>query len=128
GIGILIGIALFRRTKPNFSVGILVGLIISFLLSFFKNILLINISFYSFGILSLIFFVYSGIKRNWLNLIIGVFAFVLFFSKLMHFPYSNELKSLMIVPIATYALTFIKKEKYDNELSILTIFVAYELS
>ena len=128
GIGILIGILLFKKTKPKLLVGILVGLIISFVLSFIENELLTNISFISFGILSLIFFAYSGIKRKWLNLVIGLFAFVSFFSKLMHYPYANELKLLMIIPILSYALTFWKKEKYENELSILTIFVAYELS
>jgi hypothetical protein len=128
GIGILIGILLFKKTKPKLLVGILVGLIISFALSFIENQLLTNISFISFGIFSLIFSVYSGIKRKWLNLIIGIFAFVSFFSKLMHYPYANELKLLMIIPIVCFGLTFIKKEKFKNELSILTIFVAYELS
>ena len=128
GIGILIGILLFKKTKPKILVGILVGLIISFVLSLIENELLTNISFISFGILSLIFVVYSGIKRKWLNLIVGLFAFVSFFSKLMHYPYANELKLLMIVPIISYALTFRKKEKYETELSILTIFVAYELN
>ena len=128
GIGILIGILLFKKTKPKILVGILVGLIISFALSFIENQLLANISFISFGILSFIFFVYSGTKRKWLNLIIGIFAFVSFFSKLMHYPYANELKLLMIIPIVSYALTFRKKEKYESELSILTIFFAYELS
>ena len=128
GIGILIGILLFKKTKPKILVGILVGLIISFALSFIENQLLANISFVSFGILSLIFSAYSGIKRKWLNLIIGVFAFVSFFSKFLHYPYANELKLLMIVPIVSYALTFRKKEKYQYELSILTIFVTYELS
>ena len=128
GIGILIGIILFKKTKPKLLVGILVGLIISFFLSFIENELLTNISFISFGILSLIFVAYSGIKRKWLNLIIGLFAFVSFFSKLMHYPYANELKLLMIIPFVCYVLTLRKKEKYENELSILTIFVAYELS
>ena len=68
GIGILIGILLFKKTKPKLLVGILTGLIISFVLSITQNELLTNISFISFGILSLIFVVYSGIKRKWLNL------------------------------------------------------------
>ena len=46
----------------------------------------------------------------------------------MHFPYANELKLLMIIPIVSYVLTFRKKDKYENELSVLTIFVAYELA
>jgi hypothetical protein len=128
GIGILVGIFLFKKTEPKLLVGVLIGLIISFVLSLIESELLTNISFVSFGVLSLIFFVYSAIKRKWLNLIIGLFAFVSFFSKLMHYPYANELKLLMIVPIVCYALTFRKKEKYKNELTILTIFIAYELT
>ncbi len=128
GIGILIGILLFKKTKPNLLIGILIGLVISFFLSFIENQLLTNISFINFGILSLVFSVYSGIRRKWLNLTIGIFVFVSFFSKLMHYPYANEFRLLMIIPIACYGLTFVKKENYKNELSILTIFVAYELS
>jgi len=128
GIGILIGIFLFKKTEPKLLVGVLVGLIISFVLSLIESEFLTNISFVSFGVFSLIFFVYSAIKRKWLNLIIGLFAFVSFFSKLMHYPYANELKLLMIIPIVSYALTFRKKEKYENELTILTIFIAYELT
>ena len=128
GIGVLIGIFLFKKTKPKLLLGILVGLIISFALSLIENQLLNNISFISFGILSLVFSIYSGIQRNWLNLIIGFFAFVSFLSKLMHYPYANELEILMSIPIVSYGLTFMKKENYKNEVSILTIFVAYELS
>jgi len=128
GVGILIGIILFKKTKPKFLAGILAGLIVSFILSFIENELLKNISFISFGILSLIFVIYSGIKRKWLNLIIGLFAFVSFFSKLNHYPYATVLKLLMIIPIACFILTLRKKEKYENELSILIIFLAYSLS
>jgi hypothetical protein len=113
GIGILIGILLLKKTKPKLLIGILVGLIISVILSFIDNQPIIYISFASFGILSLI---------------IGIFAVISFFSKFMQYPYANELKSLMIVPIVSYVLTFRQKEKYENELSILTIFVAYELN
>ena len=128
GIGVLIGILLFKNTKPKLLVGILVGLIISFCLSFIENELLSNVSFISFGALSLIFFVYNSIKRKWLNSIVGIFAFFSFISKFMHSPFANELKLSMIIPIVSYALTFRKKDKYENELSISTIFVAYELA
>lgn len=127
-IGVLIGIFLFNKTKPNFLKGILIGLVVSYGLSFFENELLADISFISFGLLSLIFTIYSGIKRKWLSLIIGLFAFVSFFAKFMYWPYANELRLLMIVPIVCYLMTFRKWESYKTELSILTIFVAYELS
>ncbi len=127
-IGIIIGFLLFKRTKPNFLKGILIGLILSLGIYSFEIEFLANISFISFGILSLTFAVYSGIKRKWLNLIIGIFAFVSFFSKLMHYPYANGLKLLMVIPIICYVMTLIKSESNKAELSIMTIFVAYELS
>jgi len=127
-IGVLIGILLFKKTKPNFLKGILIGLVVSYGLSFFENELLADISFFSFGLLSLTFTIYSGIKRKWLSLIIGLFAFVSFFGGLMYWPYANELRLLMLVPILCYLMTFRKWESYKTELSILTIFVASELS
>ncbi|QIJ88359.1 hypothetical protein C7H62_0550 [Mesoflavibacter sp. HG96] len=119
---------LIKKIKPKFIVGILAGLIISLILSFIENELLKNISFISFGILSLIFVIYSGLKRKWLNLIIGLFAFVSFFSKLNHYPYANVLKLLIAIPIVCFILTLRKKEKHENELSILIILFTYELT
>lgn len=127
-LSIIIGIFLFNKTKPNFSKAILIGLILSFSASFFENDLIANISFLSFGILSLVFSIYSGINKKWLSLIICLFAFISFLFKSMYYPYANELKLSMLIPIVCYALTFRKLESYKAELSILTIFVAYELS
>lgn len=127
-IGVLIGLLLIKKTKPNFIKGILIGLIFSFGISFFKTELSFIISIYSFKVLSLTFIIYSGIKRKWLSLIIGLFAFVSFFAKFMYWPYANELRLLMIVPILCYLMTFRKWESYKTELSILSIFVAYEFS
>lgn len=128
GIGILIGILFLNKTTPKLLVLILISWVISFVLLFIENQLLTNFSFVSFGIISFIFIIYSGIKRKGLNLIIGFFAFASFISKIMNYPYENELKLLMIFPIASYILILKEKENYKNELSILTIFVAYELS
>lgn len=125
-IGVLIGIFLFNKTKPNFLKGILIGLVVSYGLSFFENELLADISFISFGLLSLIFTFYSRIK--WLSSIVGLFAFASFLGKLMHLPYANEMKLLMLIPILCYIMILRKWKVYESELSILTIFVAYELS
>ncbi|HZH70132.1 MAG TPA: hypothetical protein VFD80_06760 [Flavobacteriaceae bacterium] len=127
-IGVLIGLLLIKNTKPKFLKGLLIGLIVSFGISFFKTELSFIISIYSFKVLCLTFIVYSGIKRKWLSLLIGFFALVSFFAKLMYWPYANELRLVMIVPILCYLMTLRKWESYKTELSILTIFVAYELS
>jgi len=127
GIGILFAILLIKKTIPRYLVGILIALVICYGLSLADNGLLNTISFYGFGTLGLMFSVYSLIKTNWLNLIIGFFAFISFFWKVMHYPYANEIKLVMIIPIICFCLTLIKKKEYKNELSILTLFVAYEL-
>jgi hypothetical protein len=127
-IGIIIGILLFKKTKPNFSKGLLIGFVLSLGISFFGTELSKTISFLSFGILTFIFSVYSGINKKWLNLIIGLFAFVSFFFKSMHFPYGSELELSMIIPIIVY-LVILGKDKFKNkQLSILTILIVYELT
>lgn len=45
----------------------------------------------------------------------------------MHFPYANELSLLMVIPILCYLLILKKWKSHLNGLSILTIFVAYQL-
>lgn len=127
-IGLLIGIFLFKTTQPKFLKAILIGLIVTSTLFFIENKILINISFYGFGILTLLFTIYSGLKRKWLNLTIGFFAFASFVFSAMNFPYANELKLLMIIPILCYILTFIKFKEYKNAVSISTILAAYELT
>jgi hypothetical protein len=125
-IGVLIGLFLFKRTKPIFLKVILIGLVLSFIIFIFEIRPLIYVAFFSFVVLSLIFTFYSGIK--WLSSIIGLFAFASFFGKLMHLPYANEMKLLMLIPILCYIMTFRKWETYKSELSILTIFAAFALS
>jgi len=128
GIGILIGISLLRKTNPIFLKSILIGLILSFGLSFFSEKLLINISFFSFGILTFLFTVYNGLKKRWLNLTIGFFAFISFLFSFLHYPFANELKLLMLIPILSYLAIFKSLDKHKSELSILTMLVSYELN
>ncbi|WP_394908007.1 hypothetical protein [uncultured Mesonia sp.] len=127
-LGLLIGIFLFKKTKPDYLKAILIGLILVFVLTFFPQKLPTNISFYSFGLLTFIFTILSGLKKKWFNLIIGFFAFISFVSAALEFPYANELKLLMIIPIISYFWTLKKLIIYKNALSISTILVAYELT
>ena len=46
----------------------------------------------------------------------------------MGFPFANERKLMMIIPIITYFITFKKIRQYENEMSILTILTSYELA
>jgi len=129
GISALIGLLLFNKTKPVFLKVLLLILISLFIISFYEDSLWLNtISFFGFGMLSILFCVYNGIKKKWLNLIIGLFAFAAFFFKLNHYPFANELRLSMIIPILIYLVLLLKSKFEHNQLSILTILVAYELS
>jgi hypothetical protein len=127
GMAILVGLFLFRITKPKFVKGILIGLIVCIILALFQIKFLSNISFVGFGILSLIYSVYSLINKNWRNLVIGFFAFTSFLFGMLHWRYGTELQLSMLIPIMIYIATLTKWREFKSELSVLTIFVAYEI-
>ncbi|PHR90804.1 MAG: hypothetical protein COA80_15360 [Leeuwenhoekiella sp.] len=128
-IGIILGVVLFKWTKPVILKVILVGLILTFVLPFLStNILIINVTSIAFGILSLTYSIHCAINKNWTNLIIGIFAFATFFWALLNWQYYGELQLLMIIPFGIYILTVIKWKKNINQLSLLSIFGMYELS
>ena len=128
-IGIILGVVLFKWTKPVILKVILVGLILTFVLPFLSsNILIINVTSIAFGILSLTYSIYCALDKNWTNLIIGIFAFTTFFWALLSWPYYGELQLSMLIPFGIYILIVIKWKKNINQLSILSIFGMYELS
>ena len=128
GIGIMAGLLLYPKTKPTLLKGTLIGLAISFGLTFFKNQLLTDLSFFSFGILTLGFSVHQAANRKWTNFVIGLFSFLFFIWDLFQYPFIGELRLLTILPIGLYVWTLIKKWKTENGLSILTVLGFYELS
>ncbi len=118
-IASIVGILLLKKTKPDFLKGILLAFILSFGLSLFGNQGILKLSFVLFGVLSFIFSLYSGINKQWSNLTIGFFAFISFLFKFMHYPFLNELRLLMIIPIVIY-ITLLTKHKFKNkQLSII---------
>lgn len=128
GIGVLAGFFLLPKTRPTLLKVILIGFIVSFGLSFFLEKLLINLSFFSFGVLTLGFSIHQGVNEKWRNFTIGLFAFLSFIWSLMHWLFIGELRFLMIIPITIYLWILIKKQESKNELSIITILACYELS
>ena len=128
GIGIVAGLLLYPKTKQTIIKVILIGLIISLGLAFFKNQLLTNLSFFSFGILTLVFSIQQSVIGKWTNSVIGLFAFLSFIWSLFQYPFIGELRLLMLLPIGIYIWTLIKKWKTENGLSVLTVLAFYELS
>ena len=128
-IGILIGSFLFQKTKPNLMKGILIGLILSIGLPFLSTkLIIINATYWIFGILTLIFAVYNLLNKKWLNFIIGFFAFASFLFALMNWPFYNVLMILMTIPFVCYLIVTKNWKSNINQLGVLTILGLYELT
>lgn len=126
GIGALIGLLFFRQTKPVILKVILIGLAFSVGLSFFKEY--IDISFFSFGLLTLGYTIWCGIKGKWTSMLIGLFAFLSFTWSFMNFQHWALLQFLMIIPLSLYLWTLHKKKEFISEISVLTAIAGFELS
>ena len=128
GIGVLIGLLLFKQTKPLFLKAVLIGLSVSYGLGYFAEFPMGTVSFILFGVFALVFSVWCGLYKKWIGMIIGIFTVLSYIFKLIGFPYAYELKLAMLIPIISYALIFRNLKAYRTELSILTILVSYEIS
>ena len=128
GLGIILGIYFFKKISPKYLKFIFIGLSISFALPYFEKQEITNVGYFGFGIFSLLYLIHCLIKKSTLNIIISLFAFFSFFSMYMGFPFANERKLMMIIPIITYFITLKKIRQYENEISILTILTSYELA
>lgn len=128
GIGTLIGILLFRQTKPILLKIILTGLALCVGLSYLNGFIDINIPFFSFGVLTFGFIIWCGIKVKWVSLIIGFFAFLSFIWSFMNLQYWGQIQFSMIIPISCYIWVLYKKRNFKKEISILTSLVSFELS
>tara|TARA_R110000744_G_C18951541_1_gene515734 strand:+ start:59 stop:502 length:444 start_codon:yes stop_codon:yes gene_type:complete len=128
GIGVLIGLLLYNRTKPNTLKGILIGLTLSYGGGYFMEFPIGTVAFISFGIVALGFTVWSGLNKKWFSLIIGVFTFLSFIWTLFDYQFWNFLQFLMIIPLTCYIWILSRWRKHINELSILTILASFELT
>ena len=125
-VGGLIGLIFFKKTGPNFLKGFLIMLLVILLFSLSNQQYIIDSSFFVFGLLALAFSAYSLYKQNWLSLIISLFTVISVFVDFMIYSYVNEFKWLMIIPILSFVLVLRRWRDYEKELSILTVFAAYE--
>lgn len=127
-IGVCIGILLFQKTKPKFLRAILTAFILSFLASFFDGKLFFSFSFLIFGISVLSYFTYSIYHKHWLPASISLFALVSFVFQAQHWPYGSEIRAVMLIPIIVFLITIFNFKKYENQISVLSIIVSYEIS
>jgi len=127
-IAVFAGILLLKRTKPNLLQLLLVGFVLSFISSFFDGNMFFDFSFLTFGILNLIYFIYSIYNKRWLPALISVFVLVSFIFKIQHWPYMFEIQTSMVIPIILFVVAIVNIKGYKNEISILGIIAAYALS
>ncbi len=109
--------------------GILVGLILSIGLPFLSTkLIIINITYWTFGILALIFSIYNLFNKKWLNFIIGFFALMSFLFALMNWPFYNVLLISITIPFVCYLIIIKNWKSNINQLGVLTILGLYELT
>ena len=128
GIGVLIGLLLFKKTKSTFLKVILTGLSICYGLGYFIEFPIGTFAFITFGIFALAFSIWCGINKKWNGLIIGLFTFLSFIWTIFGYQFGNLIQFLMLIPLLSYIWTLTRWRKYEKELSILTILASYELS
>ncbi|MCD2260995.1 hypothetical protein [Psychroserpens luteolus] len=127
-IAVFIGILLFNKTNPKVLKVILLGFVLSFISSVFNKDFIIDVSFLTFGFLTLSFLIYVVYNKQWLPSIIVVFPLLSFIFKSQFWPYASEIQALMVVPIIAYVIALNNLKGYKNQISILTILVAYSIS
>jgi hypothetical protein len=128
-IGILIAILLFNKTKPVLLKVVLIGIVCSIGLPLlYSEIIIINITFWVFGLLTLTYTYYNGLNKTWLNFIVGIFAFASFLFGILDLPFYNVLLFTMIFPLTCYLLIIKDWKRHINQLAILTILAFYELN
>ena len=125
GIGILIGLLFFKKTKPIILKQILIGLLVCYLLGLLNNQFTNTIGYVGLGILSLIFGIYSIFKKLWLNTLIGFFTSITIIHGIMNWPFYREMQLIMIIPIICYLILCVNWKKYLNSFSISTILSFY---
>lgn len=126
-IGVIFSLFFFKKTHPKSLKWILIGLVLSVVIPFLSISYFSTIAYFSFGILSLMFTIYSYKNKKYLGMIISLFVVISFLFATLNFPFLNELRLMMIIPTLSFVFIFKWLNIYKGELSILVIFVAYEL-
>ena len=125
GIGVIVGLVLFKKTNPILLKLILIGLAVCYVLGLLNHQITSTIGFVGFGILSLTFGIYSANKKMWLNMIIGFSASITIIHSIMNWPFYGIMQFAMITPIICYLIICLNWKKYINEFSISTILTFY---
>jgi hypothetical protein len=124
----LVGLTLIFKTKPHLLKIVLIGLGLSFGLTFFRQSLALNIAIISFGVLTIIFSVYCILQKKYLAFIIGLFGVLSFLWSFFNYEFSGFIQASMIIPVICYIVILTKLKKNISELSVLTILATFEMT
>ncbi len=128
GVGILMGLLMFNKTKPIFLKILIIGYLICYIMPMFNSQITINIGFFGFIILTLIFLVWSLFKWYWIGVLTSFSAIIVMIWRTLHWEFLWEIRLLLLISILWYAYLLIKKRTEKNEFSILTIITAFNLT
>jgi len=126
-IAALAGVVLFwTKTQPKLLKALLIGLLVCAAAGFSKQNYFIDSSFFLFGILALIFSIYSYLNKKWLAFVIGGFAMLSVCSSFFMYDYVGLIRYFMVVPIIAMLVVIKDWKKHSSELAILMVFSVYE--
>lgn len=127
-LSVFISSNLIKYNNSKLIKGITLAMIFSVMLALFKLTILTTIGFYLFGVSALVFLILSIQRKQWVSIIISFFVVLSVVFKMLQLPFLNELNLIMIIPVMTFLLTFIHREKYTSIYATIIILTAYNLS
>ena len=130
-MGMLIGMSF--NGKSHKIISICLGL--SFLLTWIKNINSINTAFILFGIAGILTTIY-GIKTSELSklerggiVMMGLSIVISFIFKVQHWPGSNAIKLMLVIPCIFYLSALLQKRRFLlKEMSFMLTWLLYSLN
>lgn len=128
GIGILIGLIMFKRTKPILLKILIIGYVICYIMPMFNSQTALNIGYFGFLFLTLIFLIWSLFKWYWIGVLVSFSTLIVMIWRVLHWEFLWEIRFLLIIPILWYAYLLLRKKTEKNEFSVLTILTAYNMT
>lgn len=118
---------LTTQKKEKYSIILTAGLTLGILMSWFSVPIIISIGMLTYMISALLIIIYGIGQKQLSNLeriviaIAGMWSFVTILYQLNHFPYANEIKISVVIPLALYLILLSKGIITKKEFGFLTI-------
>ena len=128
-LGVILSLLFFGQTKPVKYKYLLIGLIVSILMGFSNQTYLVDSFYFIFGILTLIYSIFSFIDKKQINLVIGIFVFFSVFIDFFLYSFSDVFQYLILIPVLLSFYYIIKnRNKHSTTISIVILLACYGIS